>query len=125
MSSNPLGFQYQIDVGRRISTLYNSSMSNSTSLAEIRQILIDQKPVLARDFCVDTLAIFGSYVRNEQTQGSDLDLLVTFSKAPGLLKFIELERYLSNMLRVNVDLVMKEALKPRIGHRILQEIEVV
>jgi uncharacterized protein len=100
-------------------------MNKSMSLAEIRQILIDQKPALARDFFVDTLAIFGSYVRDEQTQGSDLDLLVTFSKTPGLLRYIQLERYLSGVLNVKVDLVMKEALKPRIGHQILQEIEVV
>jgi len=39
-----------------------------------------------------------------------------------LLKFIELENYLSDLLKVKVDLVMKSALKPRIGKHILEEV---
>ncbi|NJL58283.1 MAG: hypothetical protein HC887_00205 [Desulfobacteraceae bacterium] len=37
--------------------------------------------------------MFGSFVRNEQTAASDLDVLVRFHKIPGLLKFIEIENY--------------------------------
>jgi predicted nucleotidyltransferase len=39
-----------------------------------------------------------------------------------LLRFIELENELSDELGVKVDLVMREALKPRIGERILEEV---
>ncbi len=63
-----------------------------------------------------------SYVREEQGPGSDLDVLVTFREAPSLLKFIELEDYLTKALGVKVDLVVKDALKKRIGDRILAEV---
>ena len=55
--------------------------------------------------------------------GSDLDLLVRFHRTPGLIRFIELENYLSDLLGVRVDLVMAEALKPNIGQRVLAEVE--
>ncbi len=78
-------------------------------------------PELAKSYHVGTLEVFGSYVRDEQSPKSDLDVLVTFSKTPGLLVFIGLENYLSDLLGVKVDLVMKAALKPHIGRRILGE----
>ena len=56
-------------------------------------------------------------MRNEQTAASDLDMLVTFEKTPGLLKFVSLENHLSDLLGIKVDLVMKDALKPRIGQQ--------
>jgi len=54
-----------------------------------------------------------------------LDLLVTFSQAPSLFKFIELADYLSNFLGIKVDLVMKSSLKPNIGKRILSEAKTI
>ncbi len=78
-------------------------------------------PRLMAQYNVSTLEVFGSYVRHEQRKDSDLDLLVTFSKPPSLLKFIRLENHLSDMLGVKVDLVMKESLKPAIGKNILRE----
>lgn len=78
-------------------------------------------PKLAREYHVRSLEVFGSYVRNEQTPESDLDVLVTFDKTPGLFRYIELENFLSDMLGIKVDLVMKSSLKPRIGQNILRE----
>jgi len=53
-----------------------------------------------------------------------VDILVEFEKGTkiGLLKFINLENYLSEVLGVKVDLVTKSALKPRIGKYILREV---
>lgn len=79
-------------------------------------------PTLAEQYHVASLGLFGSYVRGEQEDDSDLDVLVTFSETPGLLTFIELEHHLSDLLGVQVDLVMKDALKPRIGQRVLDEV---
>jgi len=100
-------------------------MGERKTLEAIRQRLQDVMPFLAKEYQVESLAVFGSYVRAEQDQQSDLDLLVTFEISPGLLRYIELESYLSKMLDLQVDLVMKAALKPRIGERILREIEPV
>ena len=70
---------------------------------------------------METLEVFGSYVRDEQRKDSDLDILVTFQEAPSLLTFIAIENYLSDLLGVKVDLVMKNSLKPAIGKNILRE----
>ena len=90
-------------------------------LEQLMEMLHRQLPVLAERYQVESLGVFGSYVRHEQSPESDLDVLVTFYEPPSLLKFIELENYLSDNLGVKIDLVMKDALKPRIGERILQE----
>ena len=83
--------------------------------------LREHLPELAEKYHVRSLEVFGSYVRDEQTPESDLDVLVTFDKVPGLLGYISLENHLSDLLGIKVDLVMKSALKPRIGQNILRE----
>ncbi len=91
-------------------------------ITEISKQLKEKLPLLSSKYKIETLGLFGSYVRNEQQEDSDLDLLVSFSEPPGLLKFMELENYLSDILHTKVDLVMKEALKPNVGKRILKEV---
>lgn len=91
------------------------------SLEEIRQILKQSMPEIADRYKVKSLGIFGSYVRGEAKKSSDLDILVEFNQAPSLLEFIRMEDDLSEKLGIKVDLVMKKALKPRIGRRILEE----
>lgn len=93
-----------------------------SSMKQYQQILAAQKPFLSQTYHVQTLGIFGSYVRNEHNPASDLDVLVTFSQTPSLLQFVSLENYLSDLLGVPVDLVMREALKPHVGERILAEV---
>ncbi len=100
-------------------------MPNQVNLAQLTQILHQQFALLVDQYQVESLGVFGSYVRDEQSSNSDLDLLVTFHEPPSLLRFIELENYLSDLLGVKVDLVMKDALKPRIGERILDEVVTV
>jgi hypothetical protein len=97
-------------------------VTSKLDFTQIIQILQQELPSLAKQYHVESLGLFGSYVRNEQKADSDLDLLVTFSKTPGLLRFIELENHLSDLLNVKVDLVMKDALKPNIGKHILREV---
>lgn len=89
----------------------------SSLLNKLRQRL----PLLKEKYSIDSLEVFGSYVRDEEHSSSDLDLLVTFIETPSLFKYIELENQLSDLLDVKVDLVMKDALKPAIGDRIIKE----
>jgi predicted nucleotidyltransferase len=79
-------------------------------------------PTLRATFHVQYLGVFGSYVRGTPRNGSDLDLLVSFTEEPSLFEFIELESHLSTLLGVKVDLVMKDTLKPLIGRQILSEV---
>jgi uncharacterized protein len=96
-------------------------MVQKRSLPTLIDILRQQKPMLAERYGVETLEVFGSYVRGEQKGTSDLDVLVTFREAPSLLTFIGMENYLSDVLGVKVDLVMKDSLKPAIGQHVLRE----
>jgi uncharacterized protein len=84
--------------------------------------LRNELPRLRQEYAVRSLGMFGSYVRGEQRRGSDLDVLVEFSEIPGMVRFLDLERDLSRLLGVAVDLVQKEALKPAIGKRIMEEV---
>ncbi len=97
-------------------------MSVHTGLPEIVEKLNKELPFLSKRYKVKSLGVFGSYVRRAQRADSDIDILVAFSEIPSLLKFIELENYLTDILKIQVDLVMQDALKPRIGQRILQEV---
>ncbi len=90
-------------------------------MKRILEILHEQIPVLAERYDVEKLEVFGSYVHSEQKKDSDLDILVTFRKAPSLLTFIAIENYLSDLLGIKVDLVIKDSLKPKIGQHILSE----
>lgn len=96
-------------------------MARARSLKKMLEILHQQIPMLSERYGVEKLEVFGSYVRDEQKRDSDLDVLVTFRKTPSLLTFIAIENYLSDLLGVKVDLVMKDSLKPNVGRQILRE----
>ncbi len=94
------------------------------ALKDILKILTEHKEELRIKYKVAEIGVFGSFVRNEQKEASDVDILVEFEDGArmGLLKFVNLENYLSALLDAKVDLVMKSVLKPRIGKQILREV---
>ncbi|MEO0275301.1 MAG: nucleotidyltransferase family protein [candidate division WOR-3 bacterium] len=92
------------------------------TLEEIKVILKNLKPELEKRYKIKEIGIFGSWVKGEQKKKSDIDILVEFEETPTLLKFIEMENFLSDKLGIKVDLVMKSALKPHIGKVILSEV---
>lgn len=75
-----------------------------------------------KEYKVKEVGVSGSYVRRTQGGKSDVDILVDFSEVPSLLRFVHLENYLSDLLGVKVDLVMKNSLKHHIGQAILREL---
>jgi predicted nucleotidyltransferase len=93
------------------------------SLDYFADILKTHIPELRKKYSVQSLGIFGSYLRNEQGQNSDLDILVELNNSSlSLVGYIELENFLSDMLGVKVDLVEKDALRPQIGQHILNHV---
>jgi predicted nucleotidyltransferase len=91
------------------------------SVEKLKAELEAIKPLLKQRYKVETIGIFGSYIRGEQTKKSDLDLLVSFSEPIGVYKFIEVEEFIRAKLGVKVDLVQKGALLPMIKDQILNE----
>ena len=95
-------------------------------LNEIKEIIRDHKVELCQDFGVSEIGIFGSVVRGEAREDSDVDVLVEFDRPIGLIKFMTLENYLEQLFGgTKVDLVARKALKPYIGRVILQEVQYV
>ncbi len=99
-------------------------MSTSKSLEDIKKLIRKHKEELKEKYGVKDIGIFGSYVRGEQKERSDVDILIDFypNTEMDLIKFVELEYYLSDLIGVKVDLVTKKALKPRIGMHVLKEV---
>lgn len=92
------------------------------SLDEVLAKLREHLPSLRVCYGVSGLWLFGSYAQNEQTQDSDLDVLIEFAETPGMFKFVRLERELSELLDINVDLVTQSALKPNMSRRVLNQV---
>lgn len=95
--------------------------TDQRALAAVLEDLRALLPELRERFAVDTLEVFGSRVRTDAGQQSDVDVLVTFTETPDLLTFIEVEDELSERLGARVDLVMRRSLKPRLRDRVLSE----
>ena len=91
-------------------------------VSEIKKKILKELDYLKREFKVKEIGIFGSYIRGDAEEDSDLDILVTVDLSIDLLAFIRLEDYLTEKLGIKVDLVMKDALKPYIGKEILKEV---
>lgn len=91
------------------------------TLEEVKLEIQALKPVLKKRFKVETVDVFGSYSRGEQTKNSDLDLLVTYAESVDLLLISSLRRYLRSKLRMRVDVVSKEFLNKRIKDQVLEE----
>ncbi|MBP1466857.1 nucleotidyltransferase family protein [Candidatus Chloroploca sp. M-50] len=85
-------------------------------------ILRQHLPELKQRYQIKSLGLFGSYVRNEQTAQSDVDILVEFEELPGLLTYVALQQTLSDLLHVSVDLVHRPDLRPHLRERILAEV---
>jgi len=92
-------------------------------IEEIKTCLEKLKPILKKHYQVETIGVFGSFARGDQTPKSDIDILVEFSEPNtiDLFDFIKLEEFLSRKLGTKVDLVTKSALKPMIKDQILKE----
>ncbi|MCX7760516.1 MAG: nucleotidyltransferase family protein [Hydrogenothermaceae bacterium] len=97
------------------------NLKQKEELEEIKSKLRLVKPILEEKYYVKEIGIFGSYVKGRQNRRSDIDILVEFKKPIDLFKFIELKHFLQKSLGKKIDLVMKSALKPRIGKKILEE----
>ena len=86
---------------------------------DILRILQDNSETITRHG-VKRIGIFGSYARDEQTPGSDIDLLVELDQVT-LKEYLDLKEFLEMLLEHRVDLVLSDTLKPRLRPVVLKE----
>jgi predicted nucleotidyltransferase len=81
-------------------------------------------PSLTQQYHIKALGVFGSYVSNEQTPTSDLDILVEFEDFShlSLFSYVGIQHTLSAIVGKEVDLVLRDGLKPSIRETVLQEV---
>lgn len=90
--------------------------------SEILDTLRDMRAELREHYHVSSIGIFGSYSRKHQTEQSDLDLVVEFSKPIGMMAFVHLKNLLSDRLAIRVDLVTPDGLHPLIRDQVMHEV---
>lgn len=91
---------------------------------DIKRVLFANREILKK-YKVESIALFGSYVRNEQKEDSDIDFLVDFQEGATLFDFVELQDSLSDFLGKKVSIVSRRGLSKYIGPYILKEAETV
>ena len=99
----------------------NTDINNANYRSEIIKNIREHKVTLRTRFHVESLALFGSVSRGEAQADSDVDILVRYEQTPGLFLFIDLKRYLEELVGRPVDLVTEAALKKQLRQGILQE----
>jgi uncharacterized protein len=92
-----------------------------TELERIKCILVQLKPELEATYGVMTLGLFGSVVRDDFSEKSDIDILVDFNRPVGI-EFIDLADLLENKLQKKVDLVSRNGIKEKYYKAIQPEI---
>ncbi len=80
-------------------------------------------PTLRGTYHVQEIGVFGSVARGEDTEISDIDILVEFSEPVGFFHFLELESFLGSLFGKRVDLVTRKALKSAIRESVLMEVQ--
>ena len=84
---------------------------------------IEENKEKMRKFGVKRIGLFGSYIKGEQKQKSDIDILVEFKKGMKTFdNYMELKFFLEDLFNCKVDLVITEALKPDLKSYVLENV---
>ncbi|RLD17369.1 MAG: hypothetical protein DRI36_04005 [Caldiserica bacterium] len=92
------------------------------SFEEIKNFLKREIHFLKEKYKVKKIGIFGSYVRGENKKKSDLDILVEFYEPVNLLEIVKLENFLSERLKIKVDIIPETDIRPELRESILLEV---
>ncbi|MBI4268316.1 nucleotidyltransferase family protein [Candidatus Uhrbacteria bacterium] len=89
----------------------------SEKIKRIKEAII---PILRKEGVLRS-AVYGSFARGEETEDSDLDLLVELKKGKSLLDLVDLEYKLTDALGRDVDVVTFASVHPRLKKRIEED----
>jgi hypothetical protein len=87
-------------------------------LRELRRL----KPEIQAKFKVKEIGLFGSIIRGEEREGSDIDVLVDFEDDASLFDLVGLALFLEERLKRKVDVVSKRALREELREPVLREV---
>ena len=90
-------------------------------VSEILGILSDLKIEIRQRYKAEIKGVFGSYVRGEQREGSDIDVLVEFNEEANLLDLTGLSLFLEEKLNCHVDVVPESSIRKEIKESVLRE----
>lgn len=99
----------------------NAQLHNC-SFKDMHELLTQHLPQVQLTYGIKSLGVFGSFVREEATESSDLDVLVEFEEAPTFRKYMDLKFFLEDLFGRKVDLVIPADIKPQIREQILKEV---
>ncbi len=91
---------------------------------ELEEHLKRVKPHITEKFRVRRIGYFGSFATGEQTENSDIDLLVEFSETPGW-EFFDLQEFLEETLKRKIDLVTVGALRSQMRDLVLSQVRYI
>jgi predicted nucleotidyltransferase len=90
---------------------------------EIKSEIKRNKEYLKQRFFVNKIGLFGSFIQGEEVPESDVDILVEFNKGhKDFFNYMRLKYYLEDLLDREVDLVMKDSVKPQLKKEILSQV---
>jgi len=90
-----------------------------------REEIFEKIARILKDRGARKIAVFGSYVRGEEKPESDIDIIVEFSGRKSLLELVRIERELSEVLGIKVDLLTEKSISPYLIDTIRREMEVI
>jgi hypothetical protein len=91
------------------------------NIQEIQRNLSSLKDAMHNAYGVSSIEIFGSFVRGEQREDSDIDVLVDFDRDVSLLDVSALQVFLTEQLGAQIDVVLKRSVRKELKDRIFAE----
>jgi predicted nucleotidyltransferase len=91
-------------------------------LEEIRRILKSLEEQIRKEYKAEIIGLFGSYVRGDRKESSDVDVLARFLRGATLFDFVGLADFLEEKLNIRVDVVSDRAIRQELKDQILKEV---
>jgi len=90
-----------------------------------KKLIFEKIARILKGYGAKKIAVFGSYIRGEEKRDSDIDIIVEFSERKSLLELVQIEREMSEILDIKVDLLTEKSISPYLIEDIKREMEVI
>ena len=96
-------------------------MKSQETIKEIISTLNSFREIIRKEYKAEVIGLFGSYVRGEQKETSDIDIIVRFLEDASVLDLVGLADFLEEKLGIKVDIVPIDTIRTEIKEDILRE----